>query len=220
MERRIMIVGNGEIPEGAAEVIDLADLVIRFNDCRSIGAGGSRTDIVAVCNTGRPAKAMTSSDQWRQSDPVRQASSIWSVRNPEKFLAMRPGIVEAHPELEDFCDDYSADFEAFALSSGKEHVVLPAVVHDKLDDALRVFATEPYVCPSSGLIAIAHILDTTVPDRDRIMIAGFGHTGWDGHPFAAEKQLVDAFEAEGRLTRISPTSIFSASDLSASKGAY
>lgn len=214
-----MIVGNGDIPAGAAEAIDLADLVIRFNDCRTVGIGGTKTDIVAVCNTGRPGKEMSSSAEWRETDPVRQASAIWSVRNPDKFQAMRPAIVEAYPELEDFCDDYSADFAAFALSSGKEHVILPAAVHDGLDDSLHVFAPAPYVCPSSGLIAIAYILETIVRDRDRITIAGFGHTGWDGHPFAAEKQLVDAFESEGRLTRISPTSIFSASDFPASKGA-
>ena len=52
MGRRIVIVGNGEIGDGLAEAIDAADLVMRFNDCRSVGPGGERTDIVAVCNTG------------------------------------------------------------------------------------------------------------------------------------------------------------------------
>jgi hypothetical protein len=217
MTRNIMIVGNGQIPAGAAEVIDLADLVIRFNDCRSVGAGGRRTDIVAVCNTGRPGRDMSSSPEWRESEPVRQASCVWSVRDPQKFAQMRAGWLAQRPELDDFCDDYSEDFAAFALSSGKQHAVLPAAVHTRLDEALQAFAPAPYICPSSGLITIAHMVETTVVGDDTITIAGFGHKGWTGHPFAAERQLVDAFEAEGRLTRISHTSISSAS--SASSGA-
>lgn len=47
------------MPQGVADLIDLSDIVIRFNDCRSMGAGGSRTDVVAVCNTGRPGREMS-----------------------------------------------------------------------------------------------------------------------------------------------------------------
>ena len=32
-------------------------------------------------------------------------------------------------------------------------------------------------------------------------LAGFGHVGWDGHPFAAERQLVDSYIVAGRLKR-------------------
>ena len=76
--RTIMIVGNGLVPDAAAAVIDAADLVIRFNDCR--GAIGGKTDIVAVCNTGRPALAMLGGGRWKASAAVRQASAIWCVR--------------------------------------------------------------------------------------------------------------------------------------------
>lgn len=78
-----MIVGNGDIEEGGAGIIDAADIVIRFNDCRSYGAGGSRTDAVVVRNTGRPAKAMVGSREWRAHPGVVSAGEIWSVRDPE-----------------------------------------------------------------------------------------------------------------------------------------
>ncbi|MEK1931987.1 MAG: Urease operon accessory protein, partial [Pararhizobium sp.] len=73
VSRTIVIVGNGPVPQGAASVIDAADLVIRFNDCRSCGAGGEKTDIVAVCNTGRPALAMLGGGRWKSNAAVRQA---------------------------------------------------------------------------------------------------------------------------------------------------
>ena len=206
-----MIVGNGDIPAGAAEIIYLCDLVIRFNDCRSVGAGGAKTDIVAVCNTGRPGKTMTTSPEWRDSEPVRHASAIWSVRDPGKFAQMHDGILAQHPELDDFCEDYSAGFAAIAKASGKEHHIIPRAVHDELDTALSALSPEPYVCPSSGLIVLAYLLGLAGTEADRIVITGFGHQGWDGHPFIAEKQLVDAFEAAGKLTRLSHNSLFSAS---------
>jgi hypothetical protein len=197
---RIVIVGNGEIAGGAAGEIDAADLVVRFNDCRSIATGGSRTDVVAVCNTGRPARAMLGSADWRDSDPVVTAAEIWSVRDPRKFFAMRAPLMLSHPELDDFCDDYTDEFTAFCNATGKRHVVIDQSVHDGVDEALGAYEPAPYVVPSSGMIVIAELL-IRHPDAD-IAIAGFGHMGWDGHPFAAEKQLVDRYISLGRLRRI------------------
>ncbi|WP_167304509.1 Urease operon accessory protein [Agrobacterium fabrum] len=211
MGRRIMIVGNGELPPGVAGFIDLSDIVIRFNDCRSLGAGGRRTDVVAVCNTGRPGHEMTQGRDWRESDGVRQAFALWSVRDPAKFSEMEPGIRARWPELTDFCVDYTAGFAAIAAETSKSHIVIPRDVHERLDKALAAHAPAPYVCPSTGLIAIAHVLESVSGDGDEVAIAGFSHQGWSGHPFAAEQQLVDTLSNEGRLARISPTSIFSAS---------
>ncbi|WFU11073.1 glycosyltransferase family 29 protein [Rhizobium sp. CB3090] len=195
-----MIVGNGEIAEGAAKEIDAADLVVRFNDCRSIETGGSRTDIVAVCNTGRPARAMLGSAEWRNSPPIAAASEIWSVRDPRKFAALREPLALSHPELDDFCDDYTDQFTAFCKATDKRHVVIDQAVHESVDEALMAYEPGPYVVPSSGMVAIAELL-LRYPGED-IAITGFSHTGWDGHPFAAEKRLVDHYISLGRLRRI------------------
>ncbi|MFT4180942.1 MAG: Urease operon accessory protein [Rhizobium sp.] len=195
-----MIVGNGEMAEGAASEIDAADIVVRFNDCRSFGAGGSRTDIVAVCNTGRPARAMIGSGEWRSSEPVAAASEIWSVRDPAKFAALRAPLALSHPELDDFCDDYTDQFTAFCRATGKRHVVIDQSVHERIDEALSAHEPGSYVVPSSGLVVIGALM-LLYPDDD-IAITGFSHTGWDGHPFAAEKRLVDFYVSLGRLRRV------------------
>ncbi|MBN8949270.1 MULTISPECIES: Urease operon accessory protein [unclassified Rhizobium] len=204
-----MIVGNGEIAAGAATVIDAADLVIRFNDCRSMGAGGSRTDVVAVCNTGRPARAMLGSAEWRKSPAVAAASEIWSVRDPGKFAALRAPLAISHPELDDFCDDYTDQFTAFCQATGKRHVVIGQSIHEGVDAALADHDPGSYVVPSSGLIVIAEVM-ARHPDDD-IAITGFSHTGWEEHPFAAEKRLVDAYVSRGRLRRLADTNLLSAS---------
>lgn len=197
-----MVVGNGEIPEGVAEVIDAGDLVIRFNECRSFGAGGSRTDVVAVCSTGRPARRMLASDVWRASQPVVDCGAIWSVRDPQKFAEMRPLLKVSNPELDDFCDDMSVELSAFSVGQGKQHYIVPRAIHEAVDAALVDHEPGDYVVPSSGLIVIAELMRNPAYAGSSISIAGFGHQGWDGHPFAAEKRLVDAYVAAGQITRL------------------
>lgn len=202
--RQIMIVGNGPVDDGDAALIDAADLVIRFNGCRNFGAAGRKTDIIAVCNTGRPGAAMLADPNWRNSEAVKATAEIWSVRDPDKFAAMRPQLAVTHPELDDFCDDYTDGFAAFAGANGKQHRIITRAVHEDLDFALEAHAPAPYVVPSSGMVVVHAILSDPRHVKDTIILAGFGHTGWDGHPFDAERRLTDQLITSGRLMRLAP----------------
>lgn len=202
MARRVVIVGNGEIGEGLADVIDAAGLVIRFNDCRSVGPGGGRTDIVAVCNTGRPGKAMIENPGWACSKAVWLASSIWCVRDPAKFRTMRAGLLRSHPELDDFCDDYTDGFADYARANGKDFHIIPAATHEALDDDLARHAPSPYVVPSSGAVVIAEYLAHYRKPDDEVLLAGFGHQGWDGHPWQAERTWIEELIGKGNLKRM------------------
>lgn len=201
MARSIMIVGNGEIDPGLAPAIDAADVVMRFNDCRSLGNGGTKTDIVTVCNTGRPGKKMIEGEEWKTNPAVLAASSIWCVRDPAKFAAMRSAIIAEHPELDDFCDDYTEGFRDFARKASKAFHVIPAATHERLDRELAAYSPAPYVVPSTGLVAIAEFLNAFSQPGDRVQLAGFGHQGWEWHPWDAEKQWVDERCKLGKLEK-------------------
>jgi hypothetical protein len=67
---------------------------------------------------------------------------------------------------------------------------------------LRYFHSGEYVVPSSGLIVIAEVLAHWRQPGDRVVLAGFGHAGWEWHPFAAERRYVDALISRGRLIRL------------------
>lgn len=200
MRRKVAIVGNGETREGAAESIDAADFVVRFNECRSYGRGGVRTDVIAVCNTGLPAKTMLGSANWRAHPAVVAAGEVWSVRDSAKFAEMRPMLALSHPELDDFCDDYTSQFGTFCAATAKAHVVIDRTVHEAIDHALLAYGPGRYVVPSSGMIVIGYVLER-FPGHD-IVLAGFNHSGWEWHPFAAERQLVDHYIAKGWITRL------------------
>lgn len=204
-----MIVGNGDIGGEGAAAVAAAEFVIRFNECRSYEASPGRTDVVAVCNTGRPAKAMLSSRDWREHPAVREVDAVWSVRDPAKFAALRAPLAVSHPELDDFCDDYTMQFNSFCEEAGKTHVVVDKLIHDGVDRALEAFDPAPYVVPSSGMIVIAEVMDK-FPSA-HISLAGFGHKGWEWHPFAAERRLVDSYVAAGRVTRFDATAPHSSS---------
>ncbi len=203
MARRIAIVGNGNIEAGnGAKIIDASDLVIRFNDCRSVGSGGTRTDIVAVCNTGRPAREMMRGGVWKANPAVLQASHIWCVRDPLKFAELREPLSMSHPELDDFCDDFTADYRSFCEKEHKGFHIVPMAIHDRVDHCIRRITSRPYIVPSSGLLAIYEWLTHHTQPADQVMVAGFGHEGWHEHPFAAERLLVDDLVQAGRLCRI------------------
>ncbi|MFB2550073.1 Urease operon accessory protein [Ensifer soli] len=202
--RLIAIVGNGRVPEGCARTIDAADLVIRFNECGSIGPGGARTDVIAVCNTGRPALAMLAGGRWKAKHAVLEAVEIWCTRDRATFAALRAPLRSSHPDLDDFCDDYTDGYAAFAAATGKRLKRLDAAVHRRTDAALAAFAPEAYVVPSSGLLVIAEVLANVTGADDRVVLAGFGHQGWIWHPFAAERRYVDHLVSEGRLARLHP----------------
>ncbi|QRM57012.1 Urease operon accessory protein [Sinorhizobium sp. BG8] len=197
-----MIVGNGDLPDDAAGRIDASDIVIRFNDCRSVGRGGTKTDIIAVCNTGRPALSMLAGGVWKSSPAVERASEFWGVRDPAKFEAMRATLAGTHPELDDFCDDYTEGFATFAAVTGRRFRVIPAAVHETLDDELLALAPPPYVVPSSGLVVIADVLETMAGPDDTVVLAGFGHAGWEWHPFEAERAWADDLARAGLVRRL------------------
>jgi hypothetical protein len=202
MTRSIMIIGNGEIEAGLDHTIDVADLVMRFNDCRSIGASGRKTDIVAVCNTGRPAKKMLEEPGWKDNPAVLAASSIWCVRDPRKFVDLRAPLAVSHPALDDFCDDYTDGYAEYCRETSKVLHVVPAATHEAVDRELAAFDPAPYVVPSTGLVAIAEFLARFRQAGDHISVVGFGHRGWEWHPWQAERQWVDARIADGTLNRL------------------
>jgi len=202
MAKTIAIVGNGTFSNDDASAIDSCDLVIRFNDCRSVGEGGVRTDIVAVCNTGRPAAVMIGSTTWRNNPAVKRAATIWCVRDISKFVELKPLLAIQHPSLDDFCDDYTEQFASFAGETNKRFAVIPRRYHELVDLELQAFTPVSYVVPSSGLLAIAYVIGEISAPDDQVLLAGFSHQGWDGHPFDTERSLVENLIAQGHMRRL------------------
>lgn len=179
-------------------MIDRYDFVIRFNDCWSFSSGGKRTDVVAVCNTGRPAKKMLEPQEWRSHPAVVGASEIWSVREPKKLAQMSTRVQVLR-------SDYTTRFKAFCTETEKRHSVIDRAIH------CHTQSRRQYACCVSARALCrtqqwhdCYLLVTCSIDSPRLMLPsrGGGHEGWEGHPFAAKRKLVDSYVAIGRLMRL------------------
>ncbi len=102
---------------------------------------------------------------WRAHPGIVDASEIWSVRDLEKFAAMRAPLAVSHPELDDFCDDYTDLFGDFCTGADKLHRIVSQRIHDAVDRALATLEPAPYVVPSSGIIVIGEVLDSYPNDE-------------------------------------------------------
>ena len=145
---------------------------------------------------------MLGGGMWKANAAVRRAGAIWCIRDAERFRVLRPQIESRHPDVDDLCDDYTDGFRAFARATGRDFHVVPASTHDSVDAQLSAFDPGDYVVPSSGLIVVAEVLAHWCGPGDRVLIAGFGHSGWEWHPFAAERRYVDDLVSKGRLQRL------------------
>lgn len=196
----ILLVGNGPISSAARPFIDEASFVVRFNDCRSYSDLPGPTHAVAVCNTGRPGRAMPASATWQSHPAIREARELWCVRNPGKFLELKDSITGNWPDLADFCDDHTARFATCPAAAGKDFLVFDRGIHDEVDRDLADFAPSPYVVPSSGMLALHYVLQRF--PHLRVILVGFTHQGWKWHPFTAEKALVDRYIHLGQVARL------------------
>ena len=194
----VLIVGNGP---GAAHVDRAAQhdaWVVRFNNCPHFDADrDDRIDELVLVNCGGQM------EEW-----LRQGR----LGNPEAFaraalvtFPVHPGIAAFYRpvlSLDELRDAARQDFTWPALARVRERAS-PCLLYTP--DLYRRAATalgEPVfragmAVPSSGFLAcyrtaLAH-------PRSRILIAGFGFAGWDGHPWARERAWCEALAGEGRL---------------------
>lgn len=180
--RTIALVGNGDVDAALSDAIDAHDLVVRFNAARHCGVAGKRTDILVVNNIGEAGRAVT--------DDIRPAAfeslgEIWFAHGKRLFGAKRA--------------DYSADL--IALFRGVPHRRFPSFSSSRAKRALRAFGLKPGKTASKGAIFL-HLALTKWPDA-KISIYGFGHQGWDGHDWAAERAWVNSLVNDGRVRRSS-----------------
>jgi hypothetical protein len=164
MPRKISIVGNASFGCREAAIIDDCDFVVRFNDCWSVGKGGCRTDVVAATIPAGRQLSMARERSWHEKSAVASASEIWCVRDAMKFMELKTKL---DPALDDFCDDYTGELAMFAAETEKVFKVIPRSHHDRIDIDLQSMSSESYVVPSSGLMAIAYVLEEVFgPWRD------------------------------------------------------
>ncbi len=216
--KRLVIVASAPLQRDFSRFIDSADCVVRFNNCKNYGRqAGTRTDILYLNNTGDPDVQRTlrfflkprTPAQLEAELPYRSsARAFYFVRPPAHYFQalmqdrLDQGVQLAGQELPRHSHgrDIAAEVAvSLRLPADRTHR-LSAQFHDSVIGKLEEFGIGDALFPSTGMLGVEHILSCEDFAGYDIVALGFGFSGWEGHPWEAERQLMQRYAREGRLS--------------------
>ncbi|WP_152047632.1 hypothetical protein [Aureimonas psammosilenae] len=187
--RSVAVVGNAPDMDAAAEAIDAADWVVRFNNAPGFGGrAGSRVTHLALVNHGGQMREWLEDADFTTRPVLRGAREVL-FPFPRKDEPARPGDEDGR--------DWTAEAQAILQPLGLRTTILPEAVHAQAAEILAMSGmAQP--APSTGLLVGLYLLGE-LPMETRIDVYGFGFAGWDGHAWNAECNWFEAMAAQGRL---------------------
>ena len=201
--RSLVVVGNASLGADYSRLVDAADIVIRINDCKNHnGKSGSKSTMICANNTGVPARRACARKPYLTNELCRAASEYWFPRSgPVHRTYIRQRAIE-YPESEFV--DFSKQLVFHNQLEGK------AITYPSAEFNVRVFNTLlaemrrlgmmiPFVCPSTGFLAIEYAMTSPRFFDFRKHLLGFGFDGWKGHPWQVEQSVVAHYVRQSKL---------------------
>jgi len=189
--KTIFIVGNGPIKDNLSEAVDRADLVVRFNEPKAgKGMSGLKTDLLFVCNSGKPMQRRLSDPNYFASPIVQGASQV--------ILAYHPKIITAYfpqPHMLSRLKGRRGDWTLQAVDAfgeaGKSVLILPPRFYKDGCEVLGIpESVRKEVFPSTGYFGLTYILQHFDPAEWEIILCGFSWEGWRRHAWGDERKWV------------------------------
>lgn len=198
---RIAIVGNAQLARDYSHRIDTADQVVRFNRIQTYGGnGGTHTTVLCLTNWGEIGRKFARR-RIIAGLPCSSAVEEFWIARPTLAGKTSSFLVCRHWRADFRVLDYSAALIARNDLGNKPCVHLGLSVYEAALErcGLPRSADSAQVQPSTGLLAIVYALQR-YRGLAELELFGFRFTGWAGHPWAAERSVVEALQCEGRLT--------------------
>lgn len=186
---RISVVGNGPIEAKLCDSIDRFDLVIRFNSCQNYGDTGRRTDVLVLVNTGPAGKVLACRNEAINDEALSSARKIWIAKEPSLIAEQ----LLKHPSDAELWEDCSEELIHNKLQSKPWQFLSSKIYHSAMQN-LKKYGADDHHDPSTGILAIFNICHTLTTRFSPCVLTlfGFTHEGWVGHPWDAERALIDA----------------------------
>jgi hypothetical protein len=200
--KKLYIVGNGPITGDMSPVIDASDFVVRFNEPKvSIGMSGEKTDILFLCNAGKPMQRRLEDPRFLNSAIMKDAKQV--------ILAYHPIIIDRYFPKPNILSRLNGRREDWTLPTimalggiDKASLVLPAAFYMQGCRELGLpEAKMSTVFPSTGYFGIFYILRRFPATEWAISICGFTWEGWKRHAWADERKWVED-KVERRLLEV------------------
>ncbi len=184
----LAIVGNAPEIGAAAEAIDAAACVVRFNNAAGFGGRtGSRVTHLALVNRGGQMR------EWLED---RSFLNRPVVRAAQAFILPFPMLPEEENGPEPIC--WTREVLALLRPLGRPIHILPEALHERARHLLAP-RTQGRPNPSTGFLVTLALLLGRAAEADPAEAYGFGFDGWPGHPWAAERAWFAEVQAAGRL---------------------
>lgn len=198
--KQLYIVGNGPITGDMSPRIDGSDFVVRFNEPKaSVGMSGTKTDILFLCNAGKPMQRRLEDSNFLTSAIMKDAGQV--------ILAYHPIIIDRYfpkpnalSRLKGRREDWTFATIMALGAIGKTSIVFPASFYmEGCRDLGLPQDKMGTVFPSTGYFGIFHILRHFSPAEWTISLCGFSWAGWKRHAWADEREWVEDKVRQGLL---------------------
>jgi hypothetical protein len=198
--KQLYIVGNGPITGDMSPRIDGSDFVVRFNEPKaSAGMSGTKTDILFLCNAGKPMQRRLEDSSFLTSAIMKDAGQV--------ILAYHPIIIDRYfpkpnalSRLKGRREDWTFATIMALGAIGKTSTVFPASFYMEGCRELGLPQDKMgIVFPSTGYFGIFHILRHFSPAEWTISLCGFSWEGWKRHAWADEREWVEDKVRRGLL---------------------
>jgi hypothetical protein len=202
--KKLYIIGNGPVSGDMSAEINAADFVVRFNEPKAaIGKTGTRTDILFLCNAGKPMQRRLADRGFLDSPMMKDAKEVILAYHPEivRRYFPKPNMLS---RLKGRREDWTMPTILALGGAGKTCVILPTDFYFEGCKALGLTGDRlGKVFPSTGYFGIYFVLDRYPAAHWDIFLCGFSWQGWKKHAWGDERKWIEDKVREGLLQIVS-----------------
>jgi len=190
---RIVIIGNGEVNKNYSSFIDNSDYIIRFNWLDNYNKNtGIKTDALSL------ASAVQHIDNYLHptSDAHKTKFNCF-----KKILTEIDTLIFPFPDENRLCHlrhkriDKLINFYHLNNKNIKKYFC----EEQYMEDLKKNRWPKNVIAPSSGYTVIRNILDDKSFINHRIYLLGFNWSGWLGHPWSSEKEVLTKLAKQKKI---------------------
>jgi hypothetical protein len=199
-DKDLYVVGSAPLVVDCSTAINGADLVVRFNDCKTLGGySGNRTDMLFVNNLGISGSRFIREQSLMKLNLADSAEVVFVRSAPVHWRHFR-GVSSHFPGRSARQPDHA---EGIVEANGLQRLKVRRLTDEfnaSVFNMLALCSASPFVSPSTGFLCVESLMHNPAFSDYRIHLVGFGFFGWHGHPWRAEQFILNAYAEDGRLT--------------------
>lgn len=84
----------------------------------------------------------------------------------------------------------------------KKYIAFSRQINELAFLILSLFSEKSFVMPSSGFLTLIYVMFCRRFMNSEIILIGFEFSGWEGHPWLAERKIIEKFASQNLITKL------------------